>query len=387
MRQVYLDNAATSFPKPECVYRAMDTFMRECGGSPGRASHRKARDADDVVLATRKALARLFGVPDHTRIVLTCNATESLNLAIKGIVRHGDHVVLTDLEHNAVARPLWRLRETLGVRVSVVDSTATGFVEPCRVADAIGDATRLVCCTYASNVLGTIQPVADIAEVAHWRRVPLLVDASQTAGIVPIDVQDMGIDLLAFTGHKALLGPPGTGGLYIRDGIALEALKHGGTGIASESLHEPHSVPEGYEAGTANSFGIAGLAAGIDFVSDRGVETIRAHEVFLNELLMESLRSLPGVVIYGPDSAERKVGITTFNLDGLDPADVGRILDQRFGVMVRTGLHCAALAHRKLRTERRGGVRVSFGYFNTVDDVGVITKALQQISAKIYQEV
>lgn len=386
MRQVYLDNAATSFPKPECVYRAVDGFMRECGGSPGRGSHRKARDADEMVLGARRALAELFGAPDPARIVLTGSATESLNLAIKGMLSLGDHVVITDLEHNAVVRPLWRLREMLGVRISVVESDAAGFVEPRRIGDAIGSATRLVCCLHASNVLGTIQPIADIAAVAHERRVPLLLDASQTAGVLPIDVRAMGIDLLAFTGHKALLGPPGTGGLYVREGIELEPLKHGGTGMASESPHQPRSMPEGYEAGTANSFGIAGLAAGVEFVAALGVETIHAHEMFLNELLMDSLRSIPDVMVYGPDSARAKVGITSFNLDGLDPADVGRILDRRFGVMVRTGLHCAALAHRKLRTESRGAVRVSFGCFNTVEDVSQVTDALQQIGASIHQE-
>ena len=387
MNQVYLDNSATSFPKPECVYHAVEHFMRERGGSPGRGSHRKARDAGDVVLATRRALAQLFGVSEPSRIVFTSNATESLNLALKGILRSGHHVVITDLEHNAVVRPLWRLRETLGVRVSVVESSAEGFIEPRRVADAIGDATRLVCCAHASNVLGTIQPIADIADVVHRRRIPLLVDASQSAGVVPIDVQAMGIDLLAFTGHKGLLGPPGTGGLYVREEIELEPLRHGGTGIASESLIQPRSMPEGYEAGTANSFGIAGLAAGVGFVAERGPDTIRAHETSLNERFMQSMQSLGCATLYGPSRADRKVGITSFNLDGLDPANVGRILDRRFGIMVRTGLHCSALTHRKLRTEARGAVRVSFGCFNTPEEAAYVAEALQEIAATIHEVV
>ena len=387
MKTTYLDHGATSFPKPECVYQVIESFMRECGGSPGRGSHRKAREADAVVLETRRALAGLLGVTNPERIVLTGNATESLNLAILGIVKPGDHVVLTDLEHNAVARPLWRLRDTLGVRISVVESSAEGFIDPAAVARAIKRDTHLVCCTHVNNVLGTIQPVEEIAELAGRRQVPLLVDASQSAGLVPIDVEAMGIDLLAFTGHKALLGHPGTGGLYVREGLSIEPLKFGGTGVRSESLVQPDSMPEGYEAGTANAFGIAGLGAAVGYVTARGVESIRAHEVSLNELFMESLGAIPGATVYGPSSTARKVGITSLNLDGLDPIDVGRLLDRRFGVLVRTGLHCSALTHTKLRTQNRGAIRFSFGYSSTQGDVVCALEALRQITATIYEEV
>lgn len=386
MKSIYLDHGATSFPKPECVYQAIERFMRECGGSPGRGSHRKAREADAVVLETRRALAELLGVKNPEHIVLTSNATESLNLAIRGLVKPGDHVVLTDLEHNAVARPLWRLATTQGVRVSVVVSSSEGFVDPAAVAQAVERETRLICCTHANNVLGTIQPIEDIAEVASRRRVPLLVDASQSAGAVPIDVEAMGIDMIAFTGHKSLLGPPGTGGIYIRDGLCIEPLKFGGTGVHSEELVQPDSMPAGYEAGTANAFGIAGLRASVGYVLSRGVESIRAHELSLNELFMESVRAIPGATVYGPGTTDLKVGITSLNLEGLDPIDVGRLLDRRFGILARAGLHCSALTHTKLRTQNRGALRFSFGYCSTPEDVACALDALNQIEATIYEE-
>jgi cysteine desulfurase family protein len=331
-------------------------------------------------------LAGLLGVANPERIVLTGNATEALNLAIGGLVKPGDHVVLTDLEHNAVGRPLWRLQTTRGLRISVIPSNPEGFVDPAAVGQAIRRETRLVCCTHVNNVLGTIQPIEEIAEVASRRQVPLLVDASQSAGLLPIDVDAMGIDLLAFTGHKALLGPPGTGGLYVREGLCIEPLKFGGTGVHSESLVHPDSMPEGFEAGTANALGIAGLGAAVGYVTSRGIESIRAHEMSLNELFMESVRAIPGVTVYGPSSTARKVGITSLNLEGLDPIDVGRLLDRRFGVLVRTGLHCSALTHTKLRTQNRGAIRFSFGHSSTQDEVACALDALHQIAATIYEE-
>ncbi|MBI4576749.1 MAG: aminotransferase class V-fold PLP-dependent enzyme [Planctomycetes bacterium] len=377
---IYLDNAATSYPKPECVYQAVDRFLRQCGGSPGRASHRKAREADAVVADARASVATLFHVEDPSRIVFTCNSTESLNLAIRGSLRPGDHVVLTDLEHNAAVRPLWKLREGLGVGLTVVESGPEGVVDPARVAEALTPRTRLVCCVHANNVLGTIQPIAEIGHRTRARGVPLLVDASQSAGVLPIDVEAMGIDLLAFTGHKGLLGPPGTGGLYVREGLPLEPLKHGGTGVYSESLEPPDVMPEGYEPGTFNTPGLAGLAAGVRFVLETGAARIGAHERELNRRFVEGVREVPGVRLYGPSDLARKVGITLLNLEALDPADVGRILDRRFGVMVRTGLHCSALSHQRLGTKGRGAVRFSFGHFTTPADVDTAVEALRAMA-------
>lgn len=379
-RAVYLDNAATSFPKPESVYDAVNHYFRYCGGSPGRGSHRKARQGEAVVMETRNALAQLFHIQDPTRVILTSNSTESLNLVLRGVLRPHDHVVISDLEHNAVVRPLWKLRESLGIRVSIVESDHEGFINPASVENKMTEQTRLVCCVHANNVLGTIQPVAEIGRIARAHGSLFLVDASQSAGALPIDVEDMNVDLLAFTGHKGLLGPPGTGGLFVREGVRVEPLKRGGTGVLSETLEPPDVMPDGYEAGTFNTLGLAGLNAGVAFIQQTGVEQIRAHEAALNARFMDQVRSIPGVRLYGPLDARRKVGITLLNLDPLDPADVGRILDRRYSVMVRAGLHCSALSHRKLGTEGHGAVRFSFGYFATTAEVDQSVQALQEIA-------
>ena len=381
---VYLDNAATTFPKPEAVYQAVDQYLRGCGGSPGRGSHRKAREAEEVVVGARRTVAELFGVRDPARIVFTTNATESINLAIHGALDRGDHVVVTDLEHNAVMRPLEHLRESLGVEVTVVPSGPEGIIDPAAIAAAITGRTRLIGCVHANNVLGTIQPVAEVGAIARARGVPFLIDASQSAGVLQIDVEALNVDFLAFTGHKGLYGPQGTGGLYIREGARIEPLKYGGTGIASESLDPPRVVPEGYEPGTFNTPGLAGLKAGVEFVSGLGVERIRAHEVELNRAFVEQASAIPGLRLYGPADSGCKVGITVLNFEALDPADVGRLLDRRFGIMVRTGLQCAALTHRKLGTEQRGAVRFAFGYFSTLADGNRAAAALREISNSIF---
>ncbi len=384
MREVYLDNSATTFPKPECVYQAVDRFMRNCGGSPGRASHRKSQEADKTVVKTRQALARLFKISDPSRIVFTCNCTESINLAVKGILQPGDHIVITDLEHNAVLRPLWKLGKTMGIDISIVETTIDGFLDPSKVWSAINKRTRLICAVYANNVLGTILPIGDLAEIANKSHIPLLVDASQAAGVIPTNVDAMNISLFAFTGHKGLLGPQGTGGLFIREGIEVHALKQGGTGIGSESPEQPEMSPEGYEPGTPNAVGIAGLGAAVEFIEMTGIEKIRSHEISLNTHFIEAIQEIKGIRIFGPNDPEKKVGITLVNFEALDPGDVGKILDKKFGIMVRSGLHCSALTHRKLGTERKGAVRFSFGYFNTKEDVDYAIEAIKEISNAIY---
>ncbi|MBX9770502.1 MAG: aminotransferase class V-fold PLP-dependent enzyme [Candidatus Obscuribacterales bacterium] len=366
------------------MYAAADGFMRDCGGSPGRGLHRKARQADEIVFDTRKSLAALFGIKDPSRIVFTTNCTESLNLAIKGILKPGDHAILTDLEHNAMARPLWKLRETLGVELSIVTTNEDGSLNPAVIRDAIQSNTRLICCIHANNVMGSIMPIAAVGEIAGAHRIALLVDAAQTAGVLPIDVEAMKIDLLAFTGHKGLLGPQGTGGLYVREGIELEPLKEGGTGIRSESVEHPNIFPEGYEAGTLNGPGLAGLGAGVQFILGKGIEEFRRHETSLNERFIDAVQGIKGIQLYGPKDATKKVGITLLNFASLDPGEVGQLLDRKFGIMVRTGLQCSALSHQKLKTEKKGAIRFSFGYFNTFDDVEYAIDALQQISKALY---
>lgn len=383
-KSVYLDNSATTFPKPEAVYLAVDRFMRECGGSPGRGLNRKARQADEVVFETRKRLASLFNINDPSRVIFTANCTESLNLAIKGLLRRGDHAVLTDLEHNAMSRPLWKLRETLGLELSVVKTSEEGKLDPAAIEAAIRSNTRVICCVHANNVMGTITPIAAIGEIAQSHQITFLVDAAQTAGVLPIEVNSMNIDLLAFTGHKGLLGAQGTGGLYVREGLEIEPLKEGGTGIKSESVEHPNIFPEGYEAGTLNGPGISGLGAGVQFVMNQGTEAIRSHEMTLNERFMRGVDGIKGVQLYGPKDAMEKVGITLLNFASLDPGEVGQLLDRKFGLMVRTGLQCSALSHQKLGTEKKGAIRFSFGFFNTTDDVDYAIDAVRQISRALY---
>lgn len=382
-RRVYLDNAATSYPKPEAVYRAVDWFLREVGASAGRGGYRLALKADEIVYQARSALARLFNVKDASRIVFTANATESLNLAIKGLVGPGDHVVTSSMEHNAVWRCLKTLERDQGVEPTIVPCAADGTLAPEAVEGALRPNTRLIVLTHASNVTGTIMPVAEVGEIARRHGIPFLVDAAQTAGVLPIDVERDRIDLLAFTGHKGLLGPFGTGGLYIREGFEPRPLKEGGTGSESRLPYQPQTLPERYEAGTLNVCGLAGLAAGVEFILNEGVEKIRAKEKSLTRHALEALADVEGAEIYGPKDAERQVGLISFNLAGVDGVEVAYVLDEVYGIMVRVGLHCAPLAHQTIGTLDRGTVRVSLGYFNTFADLDYLGEALQSISRQI----
>lgn len=376
---VYLDNAATSHPKPEQVYQAVETFMRDCGGSPGRAAHRRAREASRVVRETRLALAELFNVPDPDRIVFTANATEAINLALKGLLNPGDHVVSSGIEHNAVCRPLRHL-ERKGVQLTLVACDRAGTLSVEDVEAACRGDTRLIVVNHASNVVGTVTPVRELAAMAHSRSIPLMVDAAQTAGVYPIDVQEAGADLLAFSGHKGLLGPQGTGGLHIGPGLEPEPLKEGGTGRHSEVEHQPDLWPERYESGTLNAVGLAGLTAGVRFVSDVGVEAIRAREEELTGYLIKGLGAIPGLMLYGTGDPACQVGVVSLNLRGHDPLDVAYILDEVYGIMVRAGLHCAPLAHRTIGTFPEGTVRLSVSYFNTRDEIDYVLECLAQVA-------
>ncbi|MGB9887351.1 MAG: aminotransferase class V-fold PLP-dependent enzyme [Moorellales bacterium] len=382
-RAVYLDNAATSYPKPETVYRAVDWCLREVGANAGRGGYRRALEADEIVYRARSALARLFNVRDASRIVFTANATEALNLAIKGLVGPGDHVVTSSLEHNAVWRCLKTLERDRGVKLTVVRCAPDGTLDPKAVEEALRPGTRLIALTHASNVTGTILPVAAVGEIARRHGVPLLVDAAQTAGVLPLDVERDGIDLLAFTGHKGLLGPFGTGGLYIREGFEPRPLKEGGTGSQSRLPYQPDLLPDRYEAGTLNVCGLAGLAAGVEFILDRGVEKIREKEKALTACALEILAGTEGVEVYGPRDAERQVGVISFNLAGVDGAEVAYVLDEVYGIMVRVGLHCAPLAHETIGTLERGTVRISLGYFNTFEELDYLGEALRAISRRV----
>ncbi len=380
---IYFDNAATSWPKPPGVPEAICRCIREFGANPGRAGHKMSVMAGEMVERTRRKLAGLFntGEKNHERIVFTANATEALNLAIKGIMAKGGHVVTSSMEHNSVSRPINRL-EKEGVRVTRVKCDEKGRIDPADVKRALRPDTRLIAITHASNVTGTVMPLKEIGRVAGEAGVVFLVDAAQSAGVLDIDVREMNIGLLAFPGHKSLLGPTGTGGLYLNEGIELEPLKEGGTGNKSELPDMPGAPPERYEAGTLNTAGIAGLEAGIDFISGEGMKSIRDHELGLMELFLEGVQKIRGIVVYGPGGKEERAPVVSFLVEGRDSAEIGGILDTNYNVACRAGLHCAPDAHRTLGTFESKLVRFSFSYFNTAREVESSLAALDEIVRK-----
>ena len=383
MDLLYFDNAATSWPKPEETQTAMSTYLREIGGSPGRSGHRLSLEAGRIILDARESVARLFGVEDPFRIVFTKNATEALNIALLGLLDAGDHVITSAMEHNSVMRPL-RALEREGVAVSVIPCSVRGELDPTAIRTAIRPNTRAIVLTHASNVTGTILPIAEVSRVAHEHGLVLIVDAAQTAGALPIAVEAMGIDLMAFTGHKSLFGPPGTGGLYVREGMEarLRPLMMGGTGSRSEFEEQPLFLPDKFEAGTPNTIGLAGLAAGVSWILTRGIEPIRAHEEALAGRFMRGLREIPGIDLYGPDDPSHRTAIVSFNIAKLMPSEAAQELDERFAIMSRPGLHCAPAAHRTIGTFPRGTVRFGFGAFNTEEEIDAALEAVRVLACE-----
>jgi len=377
---IYLDNAATSFPKPEAVYTALDRFARTTLANPGRAGHKMALAAEHTLDDARHRLNRFFNGRSPERWVFTLNGTDALNMAFKGLLNDGDHVITTDLEHNSVSRPLVAMAEAGRISLTRIASNATGTVTPAAVAAAFTGRTKLVAVTHASNVLGTVQPVEEIAKVARTHHALVLVDAAQTAGVIPIDVQAAGIDLLAFPGHKSLLGPTGTGVLYVRPGVELRPWREGGTGGDSSTPTQPKDYPYYLEGGTPNVLGVAGLVVGLDFVEERGLESIRKHEVALCDQFRAALAELPGFKLFGHTDPARRVGTVSFRCELMPAADLGAILDQSFDIAVRPGLHCAPYIHKALGTYPDGLVRVSTGPFNTVADIDRLVMALKEVA-------
>lgn len=377
---IYFDNAATSWPKPPTVAAAVQEQLTSAGGNPGRSGHRFSVAAARIVEETREALALLFHVGDPSRIAFAHNATHALNVALYGLLRPGDRVMTTSVEHNSVMRPLRHL-ETIGAQVDVVPCEPDGSLDLRKVDAALTPGTRLLVTTHASNVTGTILPVGGLAAMARLRGIRYVVDAAQTAGTVPIDVEALGVDLLAFTGHKGLFGPTGTGGLYVRETVELMPLIRGGTG--SDSAHEvqPEFMPDTFESGTLNVAGIAGMGAGVRFLAEIGVEAVQAHERGLATRFLDAAGAIPGVTIYGPSAAPSRCGIVSFNVAGASPSEVGLLLDETFGIMARTGLHCAPAAHRTIGSFPDGTVRFGFGWFNTVAEVDAAVAALREIAA------
>ena len=378
---IYFDNAATSWPKPEAMIKAMVDFNANVGANPGRSGHRLSIEASRVIYRARETIASLLGAGDPHSVIFTRNATEGLNTIVCGLLRPGDHVITSSMEHNSVMRPL-RALESEGVELSVVQCSGTGDVSPDDIAAVIKKNTRLIVVTHASNVTGTIMPIAGIAEIARKNDIILCVDAAQTVGSIPIDVIKDNIDILVFTGHKSLNGPQGTGGFYIRKGLEkmVSPLERGGTGSRSECEEQPDFMPDRFESGTPNTIGIAGLGAGAAYVAAMGVDAIRAKEMALTRLFLNGIHSIKGVKIYGDTDPVRRAGLVSFTIDGMSPSDISLHIDERFNIMSRPGLHCAPSAHRTIGTFPDGTVRFSFGIFTTEDEIRTAMKAIETLS-------
>ena len=376
---VYLDNAATSWPKPPEVIAAMQAYLENGGGSPGRAAHGKSLASARMVYETRDALSSLFNATSPDRVIFTKNATEAINLLLFGFLNPGDHVIVSSMEHNAVMRPLRQL-ESRGVSLSVAACDSCGGLDPLTIKTALTPRTRLVLLVHASNVTGTLLPIAEVANIAREAGIRFAVDAAQTAGVHPIDVQSGGIDFLTFTGHKSLGGPQGTGGLVIGPDVDLRPLMFGGTGSASESENQPSFLPDKLESGTLNAIGIAGLGASLAALAEFGVENVLAHERKLMKLFRDGLKELSDIEVYGPENTAESVGVLSLNVASRPCEEVGMELERDFDILTRTGLHCAPAAHRTIGTFGRGTVRFSVSRFNTESDIHAALEALSRIA-------
>ncbi|MCX6545941.1 MAG: aminotransferase class V-fold PLP-dependent enzyme [Acidobacteria bacterium] len=381
----YLDNAATVFPKPAPVLQAMVDFAASAGVAPGRSTFDLAMVAESMIEDCRRAICELFHGPHPDRVVFAHNATDALNLVIFGLLRHGGHVVSTRLEHNSVLRPIAHCVDDCGARATLVPFDGRGYVDPDDVKHAIGQDTRLVVINHASNVLGTVQPIAEIGAVCRAAGVPLCVDASQSAGIVPIDMQAMHVDIVAFTGHKSLLGPTGTGGLAVGEGVEIPHTRAGGTGANSASRRHLEEYPFRLEYGTPNAMGIAGLRRGLAFITEQGGgAAMWAREMALAHLLSQAIAETTGVTTHcAPGSIDNRTPVVSFNIDGMDPAEAGTRLDVDFNVACRTGLHCAPLVHESLGTAPAGSVRFSIGPFTSPADVEAGAEAVRALAAEV----
>ncbi|OFW64102.1 MAG: cysteine desulfurase [Actinobacteria bacterium RBG_16_67_15] len=377
---IYFDQAATSWPKPDSVRRAVEEYFDGAGGNPGRSGHRMSIAAARLVEAARDALAELFAVPDPGRIAFTKNATEALNVAIYGLLSPGDHAVTTSSEHNSVMRPLRHL-EAAGLALTVVPCRPDGTLDAEAVFEAIRPETRLITTVHGSNVTGALTPIERIAAEARRRGIPYLVDAAQTAGAIPIDLTALGIDLLAFTGHKALLGLTGTGGLVVAPGVDLPPLLRGGTGSRSDSEHQPDFMPDVYESGTLNVAGLAGLGAGVRHLLGVGINQVAAHEQTLVDRFRTGAAAIPMVRLFGPERPADRCGVVSFNVGSLSSSEVGTLLDRDFDILSRVGLHCAPGAHRTIGTFPGGTVRFGFGLTNTIGEVDAALRALAEIAS------
>jgi cysteine desulfurase/selenocysteine lyase len=380
---IYLDNGATSFPKPEIVYQTMDQFYRTYGVNPGRSGFDLCLEAGSMVDKTRKLLNGLFGGTDPNRVVFGYNSTDALNLAIFGLINPCDHVITTLLEHNSTLRPVWTLEHEQGVEVDWVDYEADGYVDPEKIVGLMKPGTKAVVMNHASNVIGTIQDVATIGRACRERGIHLILDVSQSAGVVPVTLDGLGADVICFTGHKSLMGPMGIGGMAVRDGVEIRQTRAGGTGVKSAQRHHLYEYPYRMEYGTPNLPGIAGLYAGVTWVLEQGIEKIHDQEMNLWRRLRDGLREIPGMILYCADDVpgRERVAVLSFNLEGLEAADTGTMLDVDHNIACRTGLHCAPMVHEHLGTDKiHGAVRFGIGPFNTEAHIDAAIAAVKDIA-------
>jgi len=388
MNRIYMDNSATSFPKPPGVIEAMTAFTRDCGASAGRGAYAEARACGKMIATCRSRIAELINAESPDRIILAMNCSEGLSIAIRGLLNtaaSGTHAIATAMEHNSVLRPLNALKRQIGLDPEFIPcDRATGLVDPDDIRKAIRPKTKLIACVHVSNVTGTLQPIADVVSIAREHDIPCVVDAAQSAGHVEIDVRALGVDLLAFPGHKGLLGPLGTGALYVRPGLEerLDTMKEGGTGTISEQAVQPRTMPDKYEIGSHNAVGLAGLSESAAWVLDRGVASIRAHDVELCRAFMDLTDGVDGLTIYGPRDIEHRAGVFSVNVGSIAPGELADRLESQYGLLTRPGVHCAPLAHETIGTHPTGTCRLSFGPTTSQGDVEVAAAALREIAGE-----
>lgn len=377
---IYLDNAATTLHKPPQVVKAVADALQSMGNS-ARGTHAGSMAASHTVYDTRVKLAKLFGCPRADRVAFTANVTEALNIAVNGLIGRGDHVITTDCEHNSVLRPLYRLADEQGVEVSFVPADRQGNLDYDAFERLMRPHTRAIVCTHASNLTGNLTDLARVSAVAKAHDVLLIVDAAQTAGAYPIDMTALGIDVLCFTGHKGLMGPQGTGGLCVREGLTLRHWKVGGSGVQSYSRTHPTQMPTCLEAGTLNGHGIAGLSAALDFIAEVGVDAIHDRETALMRRFYEGVKEVPGITVYG-DFSRQRMAIVTLNIGDYESGAVSDALSEEYGIATRPGAHCAPRMHQALGTEQQGAVRFSFSWFNTEQEIDAAIRAIRELAAE-----
>ena len=378
---IFLDNGATSYPKPEEVYTFMDHFYRNFGVNPGRSGYDLCMETGELVEETRSMLTEFFNGTDPNRLCFSYNSTDALNLIINGLLKEGDHAITTNVEHNSVLRPLYHLYKFNGVELDYIPFDSKGFVDPDEFPKKFKKNTKLVVVNHASNVIGTIQPVKEIGKYCKEAGIPFVIDASQSAGKIPVDMEELNVDVVTFTGHKSLLGPTGIGGLYVREGLEIRHTRAGGTGVRSAVKTHLDEYPYRLEYGTLNTMGVAGLQAGIKWIEDKGLDTLHEQEMRLTAMLRDGLKEVEGVTLYCQEDLTDHISVFLFNVDGLEALNTGTILDVDYNIASRTGLHCAPLVHEQIGTaEIHGAVRFGVGPFNTEEHIATAIQAVKEIA-------